>query len=187
MNRYEHDETMMLSLQNANDTMITEVYDTMKDDFLAFIMSYFKAEKHSAEEIYPESFSKFYFNIKNGKLKAPLQSSLKTYLFAIGKRIYMKSNFGNYNKKIELKESVPEIEQASKVLDHYEYDAQKSLVSKLLSMIGDSCKRLLEMIYIKEMDSNDICVELNLSSLGTLRKRKFDCMKKMRALYNSQK
>lgn len=185
MNKYEQDEQLMLQLKHADDKMIKSVYDSMKDEFTAFIISYFNTDKLAAEEIYPESFSKFYYNIKDGKLNTPLKSSLKTYLFAIAKRIYMKNHFGNYNKKIELKDSMPEIEQANEVLEHYEYDAQKTLVSKLLDLVGESCKRLLEMIYIEEIESQLICEQLNLNSLGTLRKRKFDCMKKMRSLYYS--
>ena len=182
MNRYHEDELLMSDLINADDRLIKAVYDRMENDFLGFIIKYFNCEKSKAIEIYPETFTKFYFNIKDGKLKAPLKSSLKTYLFAIGKRVYLKNNHGSYNKKIQLDSDLPEVEAAGEILEHYEYEAQRILVTKLLNTIGDKCRDLLTMFYIEEIDSSQICERLGITSLGTLRKRKFDCMQKMRQL-----
>jgi len=172
------------SLLEADDKTIKAVYDQMEDAFHGFIVKYFQCDRAKSLEIYPQCFARLYYNIKDGKLTPPLRSSLNTYLCAIGKRLFIKNNFGNYQKKIELQDTPPDLQQADSLIDHYEYEAQKKLVSTLLSRIGEKCRALLEMIYINELDTAVICERLSLTSSGTLRKRKFDCLKKMRSLYS---
>ncbi|MCB0572745.1 MAG: sigma-70 family RNA polymerase sigma factor, partial [Phaeodactylibacter sp.] len=56
------------------------------------------------------------------------------------------------------------------------------LVRRLLDKIGEPCKRLLELIFVHGYVMDAVAEELELPSAGAARKRKFDCLKKMRDL-----
>lgn len=173
----------MIDLLKTGDEMqVKEVYVRFRSDFIAFIVSYFRCVPDRASEIYPESFSKLYFNLRDGKLVTPLRCALKTYLYAVGRRIYQKRYYSTYQSKITLPESMPDLEEASASLDYYEYEAQAALVKRLLKQIDEKCRNLLNMLFIEERDAREVCRILQIDKLGTLRKRKFDCMQKLRAI-----
>ena len=185
MSNYTDDDMIVSQLLNSGEVYIKKLYDRFEQDFYKFIVSRFQCDQQQAMDIYPECFAKFYYNIKDGKLTSPLTSSLKTYLFAIGKHTFMKNNFGTYQKKTALESSLPEEMEQSSILNFYDYEDQKALVQKLMQNIGEKCRQLLEMMYIKEMSSEVVCEHLSIDNPGTLRKRKFDCMQKMRQLYHT--
>jgi RNA polymerase sigma factor (sigma-70 family) len=185
MGKYTADEMILEALNNGDEKTITKIYDDYREAFTAFLLRYFQTSPDKIEGIYPESFTKFYFNIKDGKLKAPLKSTLKTYLFAIGKNVFLKQHRGTYQTKVELRAEFAEDIASIEELNMYEYEESAKIVRSLLTKIGEKCNHLLSLLYIEELPSSVICEKLGVSSLGTLRKRKFDCMKKMRLLYKN--
>ena len=56
------------------------------------------------------------------------------------------------------------------------------LARALLDRIGEPCRSLLEMVYIKEFVMEAVAENLGLPSEGAARKRKFDCLQKMKEL-----
>jgi RNA polymerase sigma factor (sigma-70 family) len=182
MSKYTEEEKLLQQLQSGDKAVLKELYQQWEPEFLRFIIRRFQCDMEDAREVYPETMSRFYFNCIDGKLTAPLSSSLKTYVFGIGKNLFHKRFLDKYREKTQLDEEFPDAGQKAEVLDLYEYQEQKKLVQQLLERIGDPCKKLLELIYIHDYVNEAVAEEMNIPSEGAVRKRKFDCLKKMRNL-----
>lgn len=182
---FEKDEMMLKELESASDTVIKKYFLQYQNNFIRFICKMYKVEEEKAKSIYPEAFSKFYFNIKQRKLTSPLRSTLQTYLFSIGKHVFHNTYFNKYQRSTDFPEEMPENSNHAEELDYFEYDDQKKLVKRLLAQINEKCRVLLEMTYIKNYEPEAIVERLNIPSNGAYRKRKFDCLKKLRKLYQS--
>ena len=182
-NGYLEDEDLLKQIKSGDKRILKKVYEDYRQEYCMFLLRYYGADKQDVLDSYPETFTKFYFNISNQKLVPPLRSSLKTYLFSIGKHIFHKRYFSKYNKVTELKEVMEDQAVNAEVLDMYENDGDKEIVRKLLANIGEKCRQILSLIYIQGYDTEAVVHATNLTNAGAVRKRKFDCLKKMRLLH----
>ena len=70
---------------------IENLYELYKPPFILFAISNYPISKDTAIDIYQESFTAMYQNIRSGKY-TERNVSLKTYLFEIGKHHIFKYN-----------------------------------------------------------------------------------------------
>lgn len=83
-------------------------------------------------------------------------------------------------------EDVQRAFQQPDVVDHYEYDWQRSLVEKLLNRIGDPCKELLLLSFVKEYADDAIMERLDIPSAVAVRQRRFRCLEKLRSMVKEE-
>lgn len=183
--RYQEDEQLLLRIREGERAFLNGLFRDYWPAFLAFLTKSFGITEEEVREIYVRSFTTFYYNIRDGKLSPPLQSRLKTYLFGIGKNYAMKQYGSAYRERMvhtdEL-ESVQKAFQQPDVVDYYEYSWQRQLVQKLLDRIGDPCKELLLLSFVREFADEAIMERLDIPSPVAVRQRRFRCLEKLRSM-----
>ena len=139
------DENLLLEQIRSGDEQVLEgLYDKYRKEFVNWLRKVTQTDEDTALEVYQKSFTIMFFNIKKGKL-TELSSSLKTYLFGIGKHVYAKTQRGKF-ANLESIENVPDNNPADMdIMERYEQAHQKELVKKLLGKIGEPCKTVLEL------------------------------------------
>ncbi len=81
------EEPTLEQLRTGDSEAYTKIYEAYRDSFLGYARKYELSEE-DVLEIYQDSVVKLYENVMSRKLNK-LTSSLKTYLFSIGKfKIY---------------------------------------------------------------------------------------------------
>lgn len=179
MSKYKTDEHRLESLIQGKERAWQTIYDDIREPFRLFFLKNSNLDPEQAIELYQEAMVVFHKNVTRGKLVAPLQSALKTYLIGIGKMLYLKKS----GKKIDAWiDEIPDQAIMPVVEDQAERKDQKELVRRLLDRIGEPCKQLLTLVYIKGYVMEAVADEMNFPSQGAVRKRKFDCLKKMREM-----
>lgn len=183
---YQHDEHILSVLKNGDEKQLTELYQSYQDHFIGFIVKLYQCDRNRAIEIYPESMSEMYFNIRNGKLEAPLRSTLKTYLFTIGRYVYSRRFLDKFHTSVG---AYTEYTQQEETYEHGDRNMvlkeRAKMVNLILSALGDPCDKLLRRIYFDRFSYEAISTEMKTNE-GVLRKRKFDCLKKFRRLLNER-
>ena len=181
---YRGEEKLLLQIKEGNDQFLHSIYQLYWKPFSVFIHKKFQLPESELLDIYSKSFTIFYFNIKDGKLEAPLKSELQTYLFSIGINLTLKSLDNKKKAKLDLDQEVQsyQLNSTAKVLDYYNLEHQKTLVKELLDQLDEFCKELITMSYIHEWQTEVIAGKLNLPSNGAVRFRKHNCLKKLKNL-----
>ena len=135
-------------------------------------------ESEKATELFHETMVVFHRNVTSGKLTPPLQSALRTYLFGVGKILCRKIGDHDQSWETEIPEVpvLPEVE----VIEDWRDKSEKARL--LLEKIGEPCRQLLKLIYIHNYAMEAVAEEMDFPSTGAVRKRKFDCLKKMRSM-----
>jgi len=171
-------EPTLEQLRTGDSEAYTKIYEAYRSSFIGFARKY-ELSDDDILDIYQDSIVKLYENVMSGKLST-LTSSIKTYLFSIGKfKIY---EHLRYAKKQatgdELDFKVETVEQA-----HFE---ETSLSERQIALrrhfesLGERCKMLLTCFYLKGMSLKDIQEVEQYENINTVKAAKSRCMKQLK-------
>ncbi|MCB9273662.1 MAG: sigma-70 family RNA polymerase sigma factor [Lewinellaceae bacterium] len=178
MSSYPEDDQLIRQLAAGDEGAWRRLYDDMRSPFRLFFIRYGAMAPEDALNLFQEAMVVLHRNCTGGKIQPPLTSSIKTYLFGIGKILLKKNGVDTRHWD----DDIPELPVAPEVESREDQRANAELVRRLLDKIGEPCKRLLELIFVHGYVMDAVAEELELPSAGAARKRKFDCLKKMRDL-----
>ena len=82
------DKQLIKQLKNRDRNALKEVYNDYRREFFKFANRY-ETDQSTLEDIFQDALIALYENAQNGKLDT-IKSSLKTYLFSIGKFMLFK-------------------------------------------------------------------------------------------------
>jgi RNA polymerase sigma-70 factor (ECF subfamily) len=154
------------------------VYKEYREEFVKWIIKSFKCSDDDAKEVYQQTIVTFYENIVNDKIRS-FNSSIKTYLFAIGKnKLYAISR-----EKHRFQMEEDGVNTISEEMETEEENGQKlQVVEKGLIALGDPCRKILELYYYHKKTMNDIANSLGLKNSETAKNMKYKCLKRLRTI-----
>lgn len=124
-----------------------------------------------------EAIIKLRNRIVSNKVK---YGNLKFFLNQLAIQIYQRSK--GKNSRIVFDDE-PLLHLAEEETDYPEDQIEK--LKKALSLLGETCQKIIKMSFQYEMKSQDIALSLDMSA-AAVRKQKERCKKKLIDLYNQQ-
>ncbi len=171
---------MLSSLdKKVRNKALTSIY---QENFLA-ISTYIKKNKgkpEDAEDIFQDGLMAFYEQVVKGTFKGT--SSIRTYLFAICKNIWIKrlrkasSQREIYGKE----EDFPQKEDL--VLDLIITEEESKQLASLLDQIGEDCKKVLLLYYYERKRMKEIAKTLGFANEQVAKNKKNRCLGKLKEL-----
>jgi RNA polymerase sigma-70 factor (ECF subfamily) len=182
----ERSAELLNKIRTGERKFLRQLYEEHRQAFGVWIIKTYRCDEDMAAEVYQQAFTTLYYNVKEGKLNK-LTSSLKTYVFAIGRNL-IRDHFKLSTRRQEIMEVAVDTGSIdNSIIDRYEQSALKETVKVLLEKIGEPCKTVLELFYLKGYALDAIAVEMNYKSEHIAAKRKFICLKQMRELLNENR
>jgi len=167
------------SIKAGGEKYLREIYETHRVTFLQWIIKNYSIDEELAAEVYQKAFITFYYNIKEGKL-TELSSSIKTYLFAIGKNL-VREHFKKSQKFVD--DTQLELQQVDdSITSKYEINEKKQSIKHYLQKIGEPCKTVIELFYFRHYSMEAIAIELGYKDERIAAKRKFICLRQLKEL-----
>lgn len=160
------------------------VYETYRDEFLHWVVKEYQCSSDDSKDIYQLTILIFYDNIKQGKLEH-LVSSVKTYLFGIGKNVVL-------DARRKSKRSTPLDQERwinEYLMDEPDHSPSEQLFDvahKALAKLGEPCRQLIEMFYYGKKSMEEITAALHYKNAETAKNQKCKCMKRLRKLYEEE-
>lgn len=179
------DLTADLALLEAIRSGQHELLDTLYQDHRAAFLHYARQQLHANEEDAVDGFQDavivFYKNVVSGKL-TDLSCSIRTYLFAVGKRIiYRKNQQRHRESPVDLDtRRNPADELDLSVFQHIESDHNKQLLASGMAKLGDTCRKILTLFYYHRYPIESVQTTLGLSSPGAVRVKKLRCLDQLK-------
>jgi len=173
-------EPSLDTLLKDRDNAFESLYTSYKDDFLAFAKT-FSLKEDQITDIYQEAFLSFYENLLNGKI-TQFTSSIKTYIFSIGKfKIYeylrANSKLKIIDTPINTEITIDELDLNNDILTERE-----QLVKANFKKLGKQCQLILELFYFKGKTLKDIKVMGNYDNTDVVKSQKSRCLRKLKQL-----
>ncbi len=179
MSKYHADEQQLQKLQTGNEQEWKAFYEDIRQPFRLFFLKKTQLDVPAVTELLHEAMVIFHRKVTSGSLQAPLSSKLSTFLIGIGKILARKKAL---NQKYDWEDDIPEEAVQPEIDQQQEREANARLVDQLLAKIGSPCNEILELFFIKGFAVDAVMETMGLPSEGATRKKKFDCLKKMRSL-----
>lgn len=178
MSRIASEMQLQSRLRNDDRSALEVIYKSHQHAFINYAIG-FNISKTEASDIYQDSIIALYQNFVVKKLQLK-SSSIKTYLFGIGKhKIY---NYLKEKKQISFHEHESNDYEEIKLNDIEPTDIQIQLANNL-NLISESCQLLLRLFYYRGLSIDEIIEQTTYKDSNTVRSHKSRCLKRLKTLF----
>lgn len=172
------DQYLVDRLKRNDLKTLDKVYLTYKKEFFLFART-LNTQEEDIADIYQETIISLYENVQNGKLKK-LTSTLKSYVFAIGKfKIYKHMD---KTRKLYHEGQIMHISEEMQLFETDALEEQRQVLRKSWKQLGNKCQQILELFYYKGMTLDEIQEVLQYASKDVLKSQKHRCMAQLKEL-----
>lgn len=178
------EQAVIEKIKSGDNEMLSQIYEGFRQEFISWIIKNYSCTIEQAKDVYQNTVLIFYENIINGKL-THLSSSVKTYLFAVGKNKIMEQKKQAY--KFTSQEEIPDLSMDETSLAQFkEHEAELNMVESCLHLLGDPCKTLLQLYYYQKLSMPAITERLNYKNADTTKNLKYKCIQRLKKIYEKE-
>lgn len=174
------DASILKGLKIGDQNALTYVYLEHKKSFIAFAAKY-GVTNNEALDVYQDTILALRENVATGKI-TKLNSSLKTYLFSIGKyMIFDLLRKANKIRPIETEDFNHDL-----LPNDFEPLFKEALNEKEVKLkvafkkLGEKCRSVLTLFYYQDYSIEEITKALKYSSKDVVKSQKSRCLKSLK-------
>jgi len=178
------DSEIVFGILNNSESAIKRLYVAYFPMVLQLIINN-NGTPDDAKDIYQEAVIVLYNKIKKGDFE--LNSKLKTFLYSVCRRLWLKrlnqmSRYGG-----DLKDFQEYVPVEDEVEDQNERNLQFSKMQSALGMLGEPCKTIIEDFYINNRSMQEICERFGYTNADNAKTQKYKCLQRLKKLFFQQK
>lgn len=180
-------DTELVKLVRSGDVAgLSFVYEKFRKEFLNWIRKFSGCSIEDAQEYYQAATIILYENIMSSKV-TELQSSLKTYLFGIGKNLTYQHHRKTERMERAKAEYMIELELLAESRSAMQTELDLRVVAKCLSVIGEPCRQLLDLFYFRQKSMDEISSSMGYKNPETAKNQKYKCMERLRKMVEDER
>jgi RNA polymerase sigma factor (sigma-70 family) len=178
------DSEIVFGILNNSESAIKRLYVAYFPMVLQLIVNN-NGTPDDAKDIYQEAIIVLYNKIKKGDFE--LSSKLKTFLYSVCRRLWLKrlSQMSRYGG--DLKDFQDFLPVEEEVEDQDERNIQFSKMQSALGMLGEPCKTIIEDFYINNKSMQEICESFGYTNADNAKTQKYKCLQRLKKLFFQQK
>ncbi len=174
---------LLVMLRSSDRTLRNQALTTLyQDNFPAIRALILKnsGNLEDAEDIFQDGLIALYEQVNNQTFKET--SSIKTYLYAICRNLWMKRLRKSSTKNEILGQEVDFAETDILPLDLMIADEESETLADLLGQIGADCQRVLLLYYYERKRMQEIAKVMGFANEQVAKNKKNRCLKKLKEL-----
>ena len=174
------DREVVLGILNNSEEALNKLYVGYFPMILQFILNN-NGDEEDAKDVYQEAIIVLYNKIKSGDFE--LSSKLKTYIYSVCRRIWLKKLSKESKKAINVTdfEDIEAVETDMEV--HEEKDKQFEQMQSALQLLGEPCKTIIQDFYINNMSMQDISEKFGYTNTDNAKTQKYKCLQRLKKLF----
>lgn len=134
-----------------------------------------------AKDVYQESIIILYNKVKAGDFE--LTSKLKTYIYSVCRRIWLKKMSQKSNKECELKDIHDFLPVENDLELHELRDLQFSKMEESMLMLGEPCRTIIQDFYMQNKSMQEICDKFGYTNPDNAKTQKYKCLQRLKKLF----
>ena len=134
-----------------------------------------------ARDIFQEAIIVLYEKAKSGSFE--LHAQLKTYIYAVCRRLWLKKLAHNARFSGDLA-NAPETIATDEDLEMYDQRTEDfEMMEQALQHLGEPCKELLESYYIRKKNMSEIAKEFGYTNADNAKNQKYKCLMRLKKIF----
>jgi len=172
--------TLLRQIKLGNRAVLNQLYQTYREEFIHWTRWKFNCKEADSIDVFQETMIAFYENVVNDKI-VEFQSSVKTYLFAIGRNILLK-RFRDEKGQTEELEVLTNVADTLQIEDSINLNERQKAIAELLDKLGEPCKTLLQLFYYQKFSTESIAKTMQYKNESVVKNQKVRCIKRLRRI-----
>lgn len=170
----------ILRIKEGAEEELKGLYTLYEEEFKTWSGAMYSLSEAEAADVFQDAVITFYFNVKKGKLTT-LTSTVKTYLFAIGKNLALKKI--RKDNRLVVDNEVMEF-NANVAYEELrvECSERQQLIAGCLQQLGDPCHSILRMFYFDRFSMDSIAQRLGYKNEHVVKSQKLRCLQRLRGM-----
>ena len=182
------DDALIAAIRGGDERALAHLYRLHWPMVSHFVLQNSGSED-DAQDVYQEGVVVFYEKVRDGSLE--LSCQIKTYLYAVCRRLWLKrltskSRFGV--RLLDGEEHGPYLNIGAEedVLAAEEQDRRFATMGEALANLGEPCKSLLEGFYLLDKSMQDLTAEFGYTNADNAKNQKYKCLVRLKKLFFTQ-
>ncbi len=134
-----------------------------------------------AKDVFQEGIIVLYNKVKTGEFE--LTSKLKTYIYSVCRRIWLKKLSRTSDHAYELKDLEDILPVENDVELHELRDLQFSKMEESLLMLGEPCQTIIRDFYMQNKSMQEICDKFGYTNPENAKTQKYKCLQRLKKLF----
>ena len=179
------DDALIAALRNGDERALAHLYRLHWPMVSHFVLQNSGSED-DAQDVYQEGVMVFYEKVRDGSLE--LSCQIKTYLYAVCRRLWLKrltskSRFGV--RLLDAEEHGPYLNTGAEddLLAAEEQDRRFATMSEALAHLGEPCRSLLEGFYLLDKSMQVLTAEFGYTNADNAKNQKYKCLVRLKKLF----
>lgn len=138
-----------------------------------------------ARDIFQEAMIVLFEKARSGSFE--LNSQLKTYLYSVCRRLWLKrlNQQQRFSPEVEnLEETVPVEEELER---HEQRNKDFLIMEQSLNNLGEPCKSLLEAYYLEKKSMVEIAGDFGYTNADNAKNQKYKCLMRLKKIFSQSK
>ena len=182
MKAVHNDVTLLQGLARSDRQAIEIIY---KENFglIQSLVVKNNGTADDAKDLFQEAMVILYEKVCAGNFE--LQVLLKTYLYAVCRRLWLKK-LGQQNRFVIVDNHENQIEVEDDLSTQQQKADELVMMEKALNGLGEPCKSLLQAFYLKKRSMHEIAQDFGYTNPENAKNQKYKCLMRLKKIFFSQ-
>ena len=137
-----------------------------------------------AKDVFQEAMIVLFEKSRSGQFE--LNCLLKTYIYSVSRRIWLK-RLQQMNRFVGEIEPTVEIYPVDEdIAEHEKKDEEYVHLEKAIANLGEPCKSLIEAFYVQKKNMQEIASQFGYTNADNAKNQKYKCLMRLKKLFFAQ-
>jgi RNA polymerase sigma factor (sigma-70 family) len=176
------DEEFVAAIQGGDDRALAQLY-RLHLPMISHLVLQNNGTEDEAKDVYQEGVMVFYEKVREGSLE--LSCQIKTYLYAVCRRLWLKrlAEKNRFSGRLDDHEPYLETGAEEDVAQAAERDQRFATMAEALNHLGEPCRSLLEGFYLQEKSMQQLTAEFGYTNADNAKNQKYKCLVRLKKLF----
>jgi RNA polymerase sigma factor (sigma-70 family) len=176
----QHEQDLLKGLAIGDKQTIELIYRDHYNLIQSLIINN-NGSADDAKDIFQEAMIVLYEKVRSGSFE--LNCQLKTYLYSVSKRLWLKKLSANNRYVISGADLEPSFPVEEEVEAHEKRDAEFDMMEKAIASLGEPCKSLLEAYYLNKQNMQVIAATFGYTNADNAKNQKYKCLVRLKKIF----
>lgn len=186
MNNIQHierDQELLQGLANSDDKSLEIIYSDNFPMIYRMVLQN-NGSEDDAKDLFQESVIILYEKVQEGGFV--LTSRLKTYIYAVCRRLWLKKLQGQAWQGTITEELEDVTPMEDTIEEHARRDEQFNIMEKAMGSMGEPCRTILEDYYLRKKSMQEISEKFGYTNAENAKNQKYKCLMRLKKLFFAQ-